>query len=55
MTQSGDPRLTIRVKDHSSDVIDIVAWRECTDESLWTEHSKVFFLVRPTKKDSALS
>ena len=40
-TQGGDPRLGLRIKDHSNNVIDVVAWRQYADESLWISGSKV--------------
>ena len=50
-TQIGDPRLSLRIKDHSNNVIDVVAWRQYADESLWISGSKVEIFFGTVNRD----
>ena len=50
-TQTGDYRLALRLKDQFNNVIDIVAWRQFADASLWSSGSKVEIFFGQVNRD----
>ena len=50
-TQTGDYRLALRLKDQFNNAIDIVAWRQFADASLWSSGSKVEIFFGKVNRD----